>query len=126
MASDRIQKIVNKFVADIVEAVEGEVWETVRGRLGESLVGSMKPPKSKRRKSTKKLSMIRPCPIDGCDKMAAPRYRMVCKDHSKKLSRRTILEARDKANRPGGIWYEMKHAKKQGSSMSRKAAKEIA
>jgi hypothetical protein len=33
---------------------------------------------------------------------------MVCKGHSETLKREEILIARDKADKPGGVWYQAK------------------
>lgn len=111
MASKKIQKIVDKFVSDIMEAAEDSALDKIQETLGEAMAGRMVT----RKKSAKKgKSILRPCPIKGCKGTAAPRYGMVCKKHSE-LERGEILLARDIAEKPGGIWYEIKHGKKKSA-----------
>lgn len=112
MPSKKIQDIVDRFVADIMAAAEEDALESIQERLGIALTETRTGRSGKtfkRRKSTKGKSILRPCPIKGCKNTAAPRYQMVCKEHSESLSREEIVVARDKAEKPGGIWYKMKH-----------------
>lgn len=101
MASEKIQDIVDRFVAEIVQAAEEEVLLRIREKLGVVMT-----PVVTRRKSSKGKSRLKPCPIDGCKNRAAPRYRMVCKDHSEQFTKEEILEARRVAAEPGGLWYK--------------------
>ena len=105
MASKKLQDIVDRFVAEIVQIAEEDAMDRIQERLGEVMSA---PVKVKRRKSTKGRSILRPCPIAGCKETAAPRYQMVCKEHAGKLKREEILIARDKADKPGGVWYQAK------------------
>jgi hypothetical protein len=108
MASKKIQKIVDKFVADIVAVAEAEAMDVIQARLGKALSGPVVP-KVKRRKSSRKgKSNLKPCPIKGCKETAAPRWMMVCKEHKESCTREQIVLARDVAERPGGIWFEAK------------------
>jgi hypothetical protein len=66
----------------------------------------------KTRRTTKGYTVLRPCPIAGCQENAAPRFGMVCKAHGAALSREEILVARDNAVKPGGIWFGLKASKK--------------
>ena len=116
MASNRIQKLVDKFVADIVEAAEEDALDTLQERLGDALSGRVVAKVKRRRSSNKGKSILRPCPVKGCKETAAPRYQMVCKEHSESLTREKIVVIRDKAERPGGIWYVLKHGKKKKSA----------
>ena len=114
MTSKKVQNIVDKFVADILEAAEESALDRLQETLGDALAGRVIP---KRRKSAnKRKSILRPCPVKGCKHVAAPRYQMVCKEHNASLKREEILIARDIAEKPGGIWYEMKHGKKKKSA----------
>ena len=106
MASKKIQKIVDRFVSDIIAATEADAMERIKKSLGIAVSGAVGV--KRRRSSNKGKSMLRPCPVGGCKATAAPRYQMVCKKHSA-LPREDILIARDIAEKPGGIWYEMKH-----------------
>lgn len=115
MASKKLQEIVDRFVAEIIEAAEDEALDNVQKRLGEALSAPLNLPKVKRRRSTKGRSVLRPCPIKGCKETAAPRYQMVCKGHSDKLSREEILIARDIADKPGGVWFQSKKWKKKSA-----------
>jgi len=112
MASKKLQEIVDRFVAEIIEIAEDEALDNVQKRLGEALSLPVKLPKIKRRKSTKGRSILRPCPIKGCKETAAPRWQMVCQEHAGKLSREEILIARDIADKPGGVWFQSKKWKK--------------
>ena len=112
MASKKLQKIVEKFVADVVAVAEEEALENIQEQLGLALTGKVTKVKRRKSPSHKGKSILKPCPIDGCKNTAAPRYQMVCKKHSD-LPREKILLARDKAEKPGGIWYEIKHGKKK-------------
>lgn len=112
MASERVQEIVDRFRAELLEALEQEAAENFQGRLRAVLDGApgeiLAASPTKRRKTTKGYTVLRPCPIDGCTKIAAPRYQMVCKEHSDTLSREEILVARDNAVKPGGVWADHK------------------
>lgn len=108
MASKKLQDIVDRFVADVVQIAEEEAVDRIQERLGDALSASVKIQRVKRRKSTKGRSILRPCPIKGCKETAAPRYQMVCKGHSETVKREEILLARDKADKPGGVWYQAK------------------
>ena len=108
MASKRIQEIVDRFVTELVAVSEEEAAEALQDRLRDMLGGAVKTESllpAKRRKTTKGYTVLRPCPIPGCKKVAAPRYQMVCKDHSTELSREEILVARDNAQKEGGVWF---------------------
>jgi hypothetical protein len=115
MASKKIQKIVDKFVADIVSAAEDEAMEMIQARLGDALSGRVATGVKRRKSSKKGKSILRPCPIKGCKGTAAPRYQMVCKKHNEACTREEIVIARDIAERPGGIWYEAKSGKKKSA-----------
>lgn len=117
MASKRVQEIVNKFMAELIQAVEEEAAESLQDRLRDMIGASAKalPVKlqvPKRRRTTKGYVMLRPCPVPECKEMAAPRYQMVCKGHSETLSREEIIVHRDNANKPGGVWHDLKPGKK--------------
>ncbi|MHC4930203.1 MAG: hypothetical protein ACYTFU_11155 [Planctomycetota bacterium] len=113
MSSKKIQEVVDRFVAEIVGIAEDEALDRVQKRLGEALSVPVKLPKVKRRKSTKGRSILRPCPIKSCKRTAAPRWQMVCQEHSESLSREEILLARDVADKPGGVWFQSKKWKKK-------------
>lgn len=104
MKSKKLQEIVDRFVAEVVQVAEEEAMDAIQERLGKALGSSIDLPKVKRRKSTKGKSILKPCPIKGCKETAAPRWMMVCKNHKEKLTREEIVIARDVASRPGGIW----------------------
>lgn len=116
MSSKRVQEVIDKFVDELVAAAEQDALDSVRDRIRDSLginIGLLVSSQaSKRRKSTRRFSMARPCPIPGCDDIAYPRHGMVCKKHNAELSREDILVARDNANKPGGIWSNWKAGKK--------------
>lgn len=109
MASKKLQKIIDKFVADIVGAAEEEAMDRIQERLGNALSGRVVSGVKRRKSSRRGKSILRPCPIEGCKGTAAPRYQMVCKEHNESCSREEIVIARDIAERPGGIWHVMKH-----------------
>jgi len=108
MASRRIQEIVDRFVAEIQVASEEEAAEALHDRLRDVLgsTAGLELAPVKRRKTTKGYTVLRPCPIPGCGKVAAPRYQMVCKGHST-LPREEILVARDNATKEGGVWFDL-------------------
>lgn len=108
MASKRIQEIVDRFVSELTAASEEEAAEALQSRLRDALgaVSGAETVVVKRRKTTKGYTVLRPCPIPGCKKVAAPRYQMVCKGHSD-LPREEILLARDNANKEGGVWFDL-------------------
>lgn len=109
MASKRIQEIVDRFVTELQAASEEEAEASFAARL-RSVLGSIagvEVAPVKRRKTTKGYTVLRPCPIQGCKKVAAPRYQMVCKDHSHELTREEILVARDNAQKEGGVWFDL-------------------
>jgi hypothetical protein len=115
MATKRVQEIVERFVAELVEACEQDASESIQTRLREALGTAAKDlapiapnTKLKRRKTTKGYSVLRPCPIPGCENIAAPRHQMVCKKHGQELTREEIVVARDNANKEGGIWFALK------------------
>ena len=110
---NRIADIVNQFVADITEAIQQESNEKVQEELKKFAQGF--GAKAMPRKTTKGRKMIKPCPVEGCKNNAAPRWRMVCREHCEKLTKDEIAAVRYKANQPGGIWYRLKEkAKKTG------------
>lgn len=113
MASKRVQEILDRFTAELLEALEeeanGSLQERLRAVLG-SAAKDLTP--VKRRKTTKGYTVLRPCPIPDCKEIAAPRYQMVCKGHNETLTREEILVARDNANKPGGIWADLKPGRK--------------
>jgi hypothetical protein len=103
---------IERFASELCEIIEGRVKEEVSReilRFAEGVSGRTEAPASRRHRRF----VIRPCPVDGCMEKAAPRHQNVCKFHSETLPREKILIARDRANRPGGVWYEMK--KSEGS-----------
>lgn len=101
---DRVRRrVVNAVVPMIEPLVEDLVKTGVKEEL-QGFSGVVDLPKKKK----KYVSIIRPCPVEGCTETAAPRHQNVCKHHSKTLSREQILLARDKANRPGGVWAKLK------------------
>lgn len=119
MASKRIQEIVDRFstglqafVTELQIASQEEASEEaaqallhrLRGAFGDQ-VHDVQP--IKRRKTTKGMSVLRPCPVPDCKETAAPRYQMVCKGHNETLSREEILMARDNAVKPGGAWFDL-------------------
>ena len=108
MTSKRIQEIVDRFVVELTAASEEEATEALQARLRDALgaVTGAEEVTVKRRKTTKGYTVLRPCPIPGCDKVAAPRYQMVCRGHSD-LPREEILVARDNANKEGGVWFDL-------------------
>ena len=108
MKSKKLQKIIDRFVAEVVEIAEIEAMDKIRERLGAALTSPAPAPAVKRRKSTKGQSTLRPCPIKGCKETAAPRFGMVCKAHKEKLTREEIVVARDVAKQPGGVWADLK------------------
>ena len=113
MASKRIQEIVDRFVTELTAAAEDDASSALQDRLRGVLGASAKylvP--IKRRKTTKGYTVLRPCPIPGCRETAAPRWMMVCKGHCETLAREDILVARDNANKPGGLWYDLKPGRK--------------
>jgi hypothetical protein len=113
MASKRVQEIVDRFSAELLEALETEATESIQDRLRGVLGASAKDlAPIKRRKTTKGYTVLRPCPIPDCKEIAAPRYQMVCKGHSQSLSREEILVARDNAIKPGGAWADLKPGRK--------------
>jgi hypothetical protein len=117
MASKRVQEIVNKFMTELVQAVEEEAAESIQDRL-RGVIGAtakalpIKIAAPKRRRTTKGYVMLRPCPVPDCKEMAAPRYQMVCKGHSELLTREAIIIHRDNANKPGGVWHDLKPGRK--------------
>lgn len=122
MPSKRVQEVVDRFVAELVEVCEKEAAENIQGRLRDALGANVVLPavNVKRRKTTKGYSVLRPCPIPGCKdpetgepRIANPRHQMVCEVHSKELPREQILLARDNAIKEGGIWFDLKPAKKK-------------
>jgi hypothetical protein len=113
MASKRLLEIINRFVAELAAAAEEDAAEALQERLRGVLGASAKDlPLSKRRRTTKGYSMLRPCPVPECKEIAAPRYQMVCKGHSETLSRDEIVVHRDNAVKPGGVWFDLKPKKK--------------
>lgn len=113
MASNRVQEIVSRFVAELTAAAEADAAEALQDRLRGVLGSSAKDlAPVKRRKTTKGYTVLRPCPIPGCKETAAPRWMMVCKGHCETLPREDILVARDNANKPGGIWADLKPGRK--------------
>jgi hypothetical protein len=114
MASEKIRSIVEKFVADILEAADevavNDLNEKVREFVG-AAPGDLTLKPIKRRKTTKGYTVLRPCPIPGCKETAAPRWGAVCKGH-KDLPREEILVARDNAAKPGGVWFDLKPRRK--------------
>jgi len=117
MASKRVTEIINRFVAELTEAAEEDAAEALQERLRGVLGSSAKDlPPTKRRKTTKGYSMLRPCPVPECKEVAAPRYQMVCKGHSQTLTREEIVVHRDNAVKEGGVWFNLnlKPTKKAG------------
>jgi len=113
MADKSVQQVVDAFVNDLRDALRMERDQQLAEFLQQSGVNLNFGDKPVARKKTSTRSISKPCPVDGCDKMAAPRHQMVCKEHSASLSREEILMARDKAEKPGGIWYKLKAKKKR-------------
>jgi hypothetical protein len=129
MASKKLQDIVDRFFTEVGQLAEEEAVDRIQERLNGALSTSVKIQKVKRRKSTKGRSILRPCPITGCKETAAPRYQMVCKEHSESLDREVILLARDVADKPGGVWYQAKgwtKAEVARKSKAKKSAKKSA
>lgn len=109
MASKRVQEIVDRFAAELLVVLEEEASESLQERLRGVLGSSAKElAPIKRRKTTKGYTVLKPCPIPECKETAAPRHQMVCAHHSATLSREDILVARDNANKPGGVWADLK------------------
>jgi hypothetical protein len=118
MASKRVQDIVDRFVADLMSVANEEAVVSLQDRLRGILGGAAVPAVSaapavirrrrRRRKTTRGYTVLKPCPIPECKETAAPRWGMVCKGHGATLSREDILVARDNANKPGGIWADLK------------------
>lgn len=110
VASKRIQEIVARFVAELQEASEKEASETLMERLRS--VGSTSKddavPAKRRRGRAKGYKIQRPCPVPGCKEMAASRYGMVCKGHGATLTQDEKLAARANAQKPGGVWADLK------------------
>jgi hypothetical protein len=121
MADKSVQQVVDTFVNDLRDALKVERDQQLLEFFQKSGMDVGFGDKPVARKKTTSRSISKPCPVDGCDKMAAPRHQMVCKEHSTTLSREEILMARDKAEKPGGIWYELKQGKKR-KSKKRKGA----
>lgn len=108
MASKRVQEIVDRFVTELMSVAGEEAADALQDRLrGVFGAGLQEPQPIKRRKTTKGMSVLRPCPVPDCKETAAPRYQMVCKGHNETLSREEILMARDSAVKPGGAWFEL-------------------
>jgi len=113
MATKRVQEVIDRFVAELVEVCEKEAAENIQSRLRDALGSeiALPPMTVKRRKTTKGYSVLRPCPIPDCKDTAAPRHGMVCKKHST-LPREEILVARDNAVKEGGVWFNLKPGRK--------------
>lgn len=115
MPSKRIQDVIDRFAAELLEVCEKEAAENIQHRVQDALgtvMTAIPATTVKRRKTTKGYSVLRPCPIEGCKETASPRHQMVCKKHDAELSREEILLARDKASKEGGIWYNLKPTRK--------------
>lgn len=114
MNSKGIKAIIDRFVSELTEAVEKEASDAVQDRLREVIGASPGDavPSLVRRRTTKGYSVLRPCPVPGCSGTAAPRHQMVCKEHSKTMSREEIIVARDNAYKPDGVWRDIKLTKK--------------
>ena len=113
MVSKKIQDIVDRFVVELTDAAREDAAVALQDRLRGVLGSSTKiAPAVKRRKTTKGYTVLRPCPVPGCENIAAPRHQMVCKGHNETLTREEILVHRDHASKPGGIWYDLKPGRK--------------
>jgi hypothetical protein len=116
MATKSVQEVVDVFVSDLRDALRTERDTQLAKFFQQGGLNFGDKPIAKKKTSSRSIS--KPCPVEGCKKMAAPRHQMVCKGHSESLSRQEILMARDKADKPGGIWYELKQGKKKKGKKS--------
>ena len=125
MSRNQVRDLIDKFVEDLDAAIEDRVDALVGERIkaiADSFGGRPMKASPARQPAKKKSRPRRPCPVEGCDQLAAPRYHMVCKRHNDELTIDEIDAARSKAERPGGLWYKLglgKHA----ATDRRKAAK---
>jgi hypothetical protein len=111
--SAKMKEIVNRFVSEVMEIAQEEAASSLREKITEEFRNAIADGSIPfKRKKTKRASILRQCPIAGCEAVAAPRWGMVCKEHRDSCSRDQILEARANATKEGGIWHKPNPAKK--------------
>ena len=113
MSKGKLQNALDEFVTAIVGIAEETAQHTLAARakeLGMVRHSGRKPMATKpaNKNATvsstwRKRAMNKPCPVVSCDGRAAPRYGMVCKEHST-LSKAKKNAIRFEANQPGGKW----------------------
>lgn len=111
--SAKIKEVVDRFVFEVIQIAQEEAVESLRDQISDEFRSAIADGTIPfKRKKSKRPSVLRPCPIDGCGQIAAPRWGMVCKEHRDSCTREQILEARANAVKVGGIWYRPKNDKK--------------
>lgn len=123
MSRSKLQTALDEFVQAIVGIAEDTAQDTLETRakaLRTVRHTGRKPMVAKSK--TKRRSMSRPCPIVECKGTGAPRYGMMCKEHSgiDKAEKNAIRFA---ARQPGGKWSESPSKKKATKRTKKKATK---
>lgn len=123
MSKGKLQTALDEFVQAIVGIAEDTAQDTLTARAQglRTVRHSGRKPMATKPK-TGRRSMSRPCPIVECKGTGAPRYGMMCKEHSgiDKAEKNAIRFA---AKQPGGKWNGASPPKKAAKRTKKKPAK---
>ncbi len=123
MSKGKLQTALDEFVQAIVSIAEDTAQDTLAARAQglRTVRHSGRKPMAAKPK-TKRRSMSRPCPIVECKGTGAPRYGMMCKEHSG-IDKAETNAIRFAARQPGGKWSDSAPPKKAAKRTKKKTAK---